>query len=249
MKTHPYYYDRQIERYLIQFTNIFTGFQVKVGIGDREQFASVPITYGSYDKVVASIFSMNTQNKPIRLPMMSTYMTGVEMAPEMYKGVGQEDRYSYLPSGGMLPDDVRVIHRYMPIPYRVTTELFVYSSNQVQQLQILEQILMLFDPTMVIQTSDARFDMTKLSVVELKSITLDEQIPPGADERMIIAHLNFDFVCWISPPIKDKDDFVQKIKLRVGIAGQNMSEQDIIDFFDTEGLKYHTIADATELFK
>lgn len=248
MKTQPYYYGQQIERYLIQFANIFTGFQVKVGLGAREQFASVPIQYGSIDKVVASLHSANTQNKPIRLPMISTNMSNISLASELFKGVGQEDRYSYLPSGGILPDDVRVMHRYMPIPYRLTCEVFVYCSNQVQQLQLLEQILVLFDPTMVMQTSDARHDWTKLTYVELTDIGLEETIPVGADDRMLITRLTFQFPVWISPPAKDKDDFIKRIFIRVGVADETMTPAEIVSFFDGEGLPYHKAIDANELF-
>ncbi len=248
MKTHPYFYGRQIERYLIQFANIFTGFSVKIGSGEQEQLVSVPIMYGSIDKVVASITSGNTQNKPIRLPMMSTYMTGIGLAKEIYQGVGQEDRFSYLPSGGLLPDDVQVLHRYMPIPYKLTCEVYTYSSNQVQQLQILEQILVLFDPTMVIQTSDARFDWTKLTSVELVDVGLEETIPVGAEDRTIITRLQFEFPIWITPPAKSKDDYVKKIYMRIGAVDSEMSNQDIVDYFNGEGILYRKIADADDLF-
>jgi hypothetical protein len=248
MNTQPYFYDKQIERFLIQFANIFTGFQVKVGIGQDEHLITVPIMYGSQDKVVSSIYAGNTQNKPIRLPMMSTYMTGIELAHDMFKGVGQEDRMSYLPSGGMLPDDVKVVRRYMPVPYYLTTEVYVYSSNQHQQLQILEQALMLFDPTLVIQVSDNKFDWTKLTSVELMSISLQETIPQGGEDRTIITQLQFKFPIWISPPAKKMDDFVKRISLRVGAVDGDLSEIDIVNFFNGEGLEYHTVVDADKIF-
>ncbi len=233
MKTQPYFYNRQIERYLIQFANVFTGFQVRVGVGEREQFASVPVMYGSIDKVVASISAGNTQNKPIRLPIISAYMSGIELAPDLYRGVGQEDRFSYLPSGGVLPDDIRVLHRYMPIPYRITCDLYLYSSNQAQQLALLEQIMVLFDPTMTIQTSDARFDWTKLTTVELVSISLDEPFPLGDADRTLVTKLEFNFPVYITPPAKDKrDEFVEKIRIRLRNLDELLANIDVDDFLD-----------------
>lgn len=231
MKTQPYYYNRQIERYLIQFANIFSGFQVKIGTGDREQMVSVPVMYGSLDKVVASIHSGNTQNKPIRLPVISTFMTGIDLASELYRGVGQEDRFSYLPSGGILPNDIKVLHRYMPIPYKLTCEVYTYCSNQVQQLQLLEQLLVLFDPTMVLQTSDSKFDWTKLTSVELTNILLEETIPAGDSDRVIISRLQFEFPIWISPPAKSKNnEFVEQIMIRMNnldeLLQQNQTDID-----------------------
>ncbi len=235
MKAQPYFYTRQIERFLIQFTNIFSGFQVPVGLGVKEQMVSVPIMYGSIDKVVASLYAGATQNKPIRLPVISTHMSGIELAPELYSGVGQTDRFSYLPSGGILPDDIRVFHRYKPIPYVIEAEVNLYSSNQVQQLQLLEQIMVLFDPTMVLQVSDARFDWTKLTVVELKSISLDEPIPTGSDERTILTTMKFSFPIWITPPAKDKrNDFVEKITIRFRDMEDLLNHTNAADFLDAD---------------
>lgn len=248
MQLQPYFYNKQIERWLIQFANIFTGFQVKVGLGKDEHLITTPVMYGSIDKVVASIYSGNTQNKPIRLPMISMNMTGIALAQDMYKGVGQEERFSFLPSGGMLPDDVRVARRYMPIPYLLTVELYVYSSNQHQQLQLLEQIMMMFDPTMIIQTTDNKFDWTKLSSVELKSVELQETVPAGGEERTLVTRFTFEFPIWISPPAKNSDDFVKRIFLRVGAVDGAFEETDIVDFFNGIELKYHKVADANEIF-
>jgi len=247
MKSQPYFYSHQIERYLIQFTNIFSGFTVKVGLGDREQQISVPVMYGSIDKVVASIAAGNTQNKPVRLPVISAFMTGIELAPELYKGVGQEERSSYLPSGGLLPDDIKVIHRYMPIPYTLKTEVFVFVSNQHQQLEILEQLLILFDPTLLIQTNDSKFDWTKLTYVELTAVSLEETIPAGEQERNIFARLSFEFPVWLSPPAKQKTDFIERIYTRVGLS-DDMDPENVLAFFDGTPLDYIKVADAAEIF-
>jgi hypothetical protein len=247
MRQQPYYYSRQIERYLIQFANIFSGFTVKIGTGSREQLITVPVMYGSIDKVVASIQSGNTQNKPIRLPVISALMTGIKMAPELYKGVGQEDRQSYLPSGGLLPDDVKVVYRYMPIPYTVTTEVYVFVSNQQQQLEILEQLLILFDPTLMIQTNDNKFDWTKLTYVELTDIALEETVPAGDQERNILARLSFEFPVWLSPPAKRSSEFIKKILVRVGVT-DDLTQENIVDFFDGIPLNYVTVADADKIF-
>lgn len=248
MNVQPFFYSQQIERYLIQFTNIFTGFQVNVGNGPDKKLITVPAMYGSVDKVVASVYAGNTQNKPIRVPVISTFMTGIAMAPHLFKGTGQETRQSYLPSGGMLPDDVEVIHRYVPIPYTLQADAYILVSNQQMQMQMLEQTLMLFDPTLLIQTNDNTFDWTRLSYVELKSISLEEAFPEGGNERTLMVRLSFEFPIWITPPAKRKDDFVKKIMVRVGVADE-MNPEAVVDFFDGVPLDYITVADADKLFK
>jgi len=108
-------------------------------------------------------------------------------------------------------------------------------------------MLILFDPTLLIQTSDSKFDWTKLSYVELKSIALEETIPAGNEARNIVARLSFSFPVWLTPPAKQKSDFVEKIFVRVGLADE-MNPETIVEFFDGVPLGYIKVADATEIF-
>ena len=177
MAMNYFYYDQQIKKYLTQFMAIFAGMQVSIGkndSSDEEQLISVPIQYGNKDRVVAHILGDHTQNKPLRLPMLSAYVNGINMSPEMRKGVGQTKRQSYLPRGEIFPDGVTTVHQLMPVPYTLSVELAMYASNTDQHFQMMEQILMVFDPTIQIQTSDALFDWTKLTTVTLDGINFDQ---------------------------------------------------------------------------
>ena len=84
-----YYYDQQVKKYILQFMSIFAGMQVSLGTNDRssDELISVPIMYGNRDRVVSWIKGEFTQNKPIRLPMMSAVITGIAMAPERRKAL------------------------------------------------------------------------------------------------------------------------------------------------------------------
>lgn len=223
-----YYYDGQIRKYLLQFCNIFVGLKVKTGNGEcgEPEYISVPIRVGSKDRVVAAIEAGNTQNKPFSIPMMSVSMTGLNMSPNR-KGVGVVDRRVYLPTGGAFPDDLRSVVRVMPIPYVMTVELAIYASNTQQLHQILEQLLVLFDPVLQIQTSDGAFDWTKLVSVELTGINNEENYPPGGDRRIIMWSLNFEMPIYISAPLDVRDEIVRKIIIRVGdMNGFNIDEFD-----------------------
>ena len=61
------------------------------------------------------------------------------------------------------------IERIMPVPYLLKMKLDIWTSNTTQKLQILEQILTLFNPSFEIQSSDNYFDWTSLSTVNLDS--------------------------------------------------------------------------------
>jgi hypothetical protein len=212
-----HFYEGQMKATLLQFCNIFAGLKVSTGKNECGEidFISVPIAVGSRDSVVAALQAGNTQNKPFSLPIMSANMTGLSMAQNR-KGTGVVDRRVYLPTGGVYPNDLRTVVRVMPIPYIMNVDLSIYASNSNQMHQILEQLLMLFDPTLQIQTSDSAFDWTKIATVELVGISNEENFPPGGDRRVIVWSLQFAIPFYISVPVDIKDEMVRKIFIQLG---------------------------------
>lgn len=223
-----FFYEGQLRSYLLQFCNIFAGLKVQTGKGecDVPEFISVPITVGSKDRVVAAINAGNTQNRPFSLPAMAATISALSL-PAIRKGVNTVDRRVFLPQGGVYPQDLRTLVRVMPIPYTMSIDLSIYASNTQQLHQILEQLLMLFDPTLQIQTSDAAADWTKITSVELVGINNEENYPPGGDKRIIMWSLNFSVPIHISAPIDVRDELVRKIIITIGdMKGFQVNEFD-----------------------
>lgn len=219
-----YFYDEQIRRYLLQFANIFVGLTIKTGRGADGQttMIPVPIHYGSVDRTVAYIYSRNTQVAKLPIPMMSFYMAGLDLAPDRRKGIHEMDRRTYLPVGGVFPDDLKTIRRAVPIPYNMNVDLHLYVSNTQQLHQILEQILILFDPTLQIQTTDAPFDWTALTSVELVGMSNEENYPQSTESRAIIWTLSFVIPIWLTPPADIKTSYIDTIKLRITADPANL---------------------------
>lgn len=268
-----YYYDHQVRKYTLQFMAIFTGLQVQVGklkTGNtvaeldptcedpnattdvpeilNERLISVPIHYGYSDRIVASILADNVQTKPIRLPVMSAVIGGIKLSQERMHGQKVERRNTYVPVGGLVPDDIKVVHQYMPIPFDLKMELSIYASNTEQQFQILEQIFMLFDPQLNIQTNDALFDWTRLTQVTLDDVDLNQNYPIGTDRRIIQSTLSFTMPIWISAPADVRRDFIEKIFVRIGaVSDTNASNFDIIAELDGQGIEYELWFDANTI--
>jgi hypothetical protein len=224
-----YYYNEQFKRTITQFSSIFSSLQVTTGKREDGEFhvMEVPVRYGSIDRVVAAATNGFNQNKMMTLPVMSTYLLAVDLAPERRKGVGMTGRKTVLPQGGVYPQDLKVLERYMPIPYDLTFELAIYASNMDQMFQILEQILMVFDPTLQIQTNDSAYDWSRQTNVELTSVQQEENYPIGSEKRMIVWTLNFRMETWISPPMELKAELVSRIVMRFGdISGFTLGEFD-----------------------
>jgi hypothetical protein len=93
----------------------------------------------------------------------------------------------------------------MPTPYNLTVQVDVITSNFDQKLQIMEQILMLFNPSLEIQTTDNFVDWTSLTTVNLENITFSNRtIPVGTESTYDVFSLTFATPIYISPPAKVK---------------------------------------------
>lgn len=229
---------------------IFQGMQVMVGKRDdtEERLISVPIHYGHSDRVVAAILANNTQTTPVRLPVMSAYVNGISIATDRFHGLGTERRNTYTPVGGLVPDDTKVIHQRMPVPYDLDMELAIYVSNTEQHFQILEQIFLLFDPKLNIQSTDGVFDMSRLTQVTLTDVSMDTNYPISTDRRIIQSTLRFNIPVWISAPADVRRDFVEKIFMRIGTvsSSSNTSEEMVADL-DAQDFEYQLIASADDI--
>ncbi len=239
-----FFYDEQIKKYILQFMAVFANMHVKFGKKDDREAAIVPVhlTYGSKDRVVASILSDNTQNKPLRLPALSANMVNIDLATDRFKGQGVERRFNYLPRGGLLPDDITTVEQRMPIPYNLTMELAIFTSNLDEHFQILEQILVLFNPQIDIQKTDDNFDWTRISSVKLLAVNNELNYPSGSERRIIQTSMQFLVEAHLAVPAKIRSDFIKSIQLRVGaVAELTGSGGFALDQLDSTGFDYTEI--------
>lgn len=243
-----YFFEEQIAKFQIQFMSIFKGLVVKTGKRANGEIRTleVPIVYGSKDRVTASIMAQNVQNTALRLPMMSAYMTGIAMAPERYKGLGTSRRLTYLPKGGLFPTDITTVVQLAPIAYMMTMKLSIFTSNMNQHRQVLEQILVFFDPMVQIQKSDDEFDMARITTVELKEISLQEEYPSPEKPRAIVTELSFDVPIYLSVPANVKKEFVEKIYLRLQVLDQGDKFEDFLSELDSFN-DYELVVDGSDI--
>lgn len=225
-----YHYSAQLKSYLRQIALIFNGLQVKTGVGEcgEEEFISVPCVIGSKDRVVAALMAGNTKNRVFSLPTMSLFLQNLTMAPERRKVQAMVDQRVTMKTGGIFPDDLTVVKRAMPVPFNMTVELTIYASNNDQMYQILEQILVLFNPDVQFQKSDAPFDWTKLTKIELIDIANEENYPAATDRRIINWTLTFEVPIYMSVPMGIKDDLVRKVTIQLA-ANSNMTPINEVD--------------------
>jgi hypothetical protein len=215
--TNPYFfYDEQIRRFLLQFTRIFSNFQVEYGRneeGTAHTLVRVPVRYGDSSRQVQTIIQNNSANYMTSVPMMSFYISGFDYdRPRMQEpyfvskiGVRQrtydENTQTYETTQG----NAFTIERLMPVPYKLTLKLDIWTSNTNQKFQLLEQIAVLFNPALEIQSTDNYIDWTSLSVVQLESSQwTSRSVPVGTNDAIDVATLTFSMPIWITSPAKVK---------------------------------------------
>ena len=203
-----YFYDGQIRRYLVQTIRVFSNFVVKYGDGSLHQ---IPVMYGDQDRQVASIVRQNSENVINSAPRIAVYISGLDidrerMGDASYVGkvhIRERDIVDGQYTEGQGKN--YTVERLMPTPFKLTLKVDIWSTSAEQKLQILEQILVLFNPSLELQTTDNYIDWTSLSVLNLSQIVWDSRsVPVGAESPISIATLTIDAPIWISPPVKVK---------------------------------------------
>lgn len=204
-----HFYDGQIRKYLVQMMRLFSNFSYETGDGTKIQ---VPVMYGDITRQVGSILRDNSENKIPTAPRMAIYITGLEMDRDRtsdssyvnkrhVRERAKDDQGNYTDIQGRQ----YTIERLMPTPYRLTVNLDIWTTNTNMKLQIMEQILMLFNPSLDIQTTDNYLDWTSLTTVMLDSVNFSSRsIPVGTESEIDVAQMTFSTPIYISPPAKVK---------------------------------------------
>jgi hypothetical protein len=204
-----HFYDGQIRKYLVQIMRLFSNFSYRTGDDTEKQ---VPVLYGDLTRQVGSILRDNSENKIPSAPRMAVYITGLELdrdrtSDSSYINKRHVRERAKDSNGDYTSEEGRkyTVERLMPTPYRLTVNVDIWSTNTDMKLQIMEQILMLFNPSLDIQTTDNYLDWTSLTTVMLESVNFSSRaIPVGVDSEIDVGQMTFSTPIYISPPAKVK---------------------------------------------
>jgi len=236
-----FFYDEQLRRFLLQFARIFSNFDVEYGRneeGTDHTLVRVPVKYGDWSRQAQTILQNNSASTMTSTPQMTFYITGLDYdRPRMQEpyyvskiNVRQRTYDEATDSYETTQGNAFTIDRLMPVPYTLTINLDIWTSNTNQKMQILEQILVLFNPALEIQSTDNYIDWTSLTVCELKSTKWSSRtVPVGTDNPIDIATLTFTVPIWISSPAKVK---------KLGVV-----ERIVANIFDAQGDASNAILD------
>ena len=228
-----FFYDEQIRRFLLQFARIFSNFQVEYGrneMGKNDTLIRVPVRYGDASRQAQTIIQQNSANELPSTPLMTFYITDFKYdRPRIQDptfigtiNVRQRTYDSMTDSYEQTQGNAFTIDRLMPVPFEATINLDIWTSNTNQKMQLLEQILVLFNPALEIQSTDNYIDWTSLSVLYLDDVNWSSRsIPVGTENPIDICTLRFKLPMWLSSPAKVK---------KLGVV-----ERIIMSVFDADG--------------
>ena len=221
-----HFYDGQIRKFLTQFIRVLSNFNIEVGKGadGTVQLKQVLCVYGDVTRQVANILKQNSENSLVYAPKIAAYITGLEYDRERMQNpyhiekqhLKQRDRNA----DGTYNENLGAgytIEKVMPSPFRLQVQADIFTTNTDMKLQIMEQILYLFNPDFEIQKSDNYIDWTSLSYIELTGTTFSSRtIPIGTETEIDVASMTFSMPIWLSPPVKvSKLGVIEKIIMSV----------------------------------
>ena len=212
-KNLDYWYDEQIKRYLIQIIRIFSNFKVREYTKSGASYNRVPARYGDASRMVANILRNNSENVINSAPFISVTIQSIQpardrIAEPFFVDTNQIAEREYDTETGTYSSaqgNLYSTQRYMPVPYNLTINVDIWTTNTDTKLQVMEQIFVLFNPSIQLQSNSNPLDWTSVFEVELTDIAWSSRsVPAGVDENLDISTLTFAIPIWISPPAKVK---------------------------------------------
>lgn len=138
------FYWGTIRKCIIAFGNLFNNIEIErlTSTGNIQKTIKVPLAYAPRQKFLARIDQLpvaEERNVQVVLPRMSFELMRVEYDPSRKLASTQQNRY-VTGSNNILTT------QYVPVPYNIYINLYVYSKNSDDALQVVEQILPYFNP-------------------------------------------------------------------------------------------------------
>lgn len=138
------FYWGTIRKSIVAFGNLFNNIHIDRlnSSGEVVQTIKVPLSYAPRQKFLARISALpnpGEANFQTVVPRMAFEMLGVEYDPSRRVSLVQQNR-------AVNNTTTTLNAQYAPSPYNISVNLYAYTKNQDDGLQIIEQILPYFNP-------------------------------------------------------------------------------------------------------
>ena len=181
-----HFYNESTRRMVSVFGSIFNDMEVvkKDGSGKILQKIKVPLGYAPRTKVLARLNEQTTgPNIALKLPRMSFEISSMEY--DSNARVSKHKNYTKVVTG----DTLQLNKLGAPAVYKVGFELNLLAKTQDEALQILEQILPMFQPEYTVTIKDIpSMDITTDTPIVLESVTMNDDYEGDLITRRAIVY-------------------------------------------------------------
>jgi hypothetical protein len=207
-----YHYHEIIRKTIIGFGTLFNDIHIKHKNSSDGVISdlSVPLSYGPSQKFLARLDQQANLNKPVQitLPRMSFEMTSIDYDPTRKSGITQSFK--------AVDANNNMKKVYMPVPYNIGFELSVLSKLNDDCLQIVEQILPYFQPSLNITIDLVESIGEKRDIpIVLNSVSFqDDYEGDFSTRRALIYTFQFTAKTYLFGPIADSSDgLIRKVQV------------------------------------
>ena len=201
-----YSYHEIIKKTVVGFGTLFNNIELRRVTSGKTEVMKVPLAYGPRQKFLQRLnqVGLNKNTTQITLPRISFEIQGFN-----YDATRKVSPTQYIRN---TQADGKEFKSFMPIPYNLNFELAIMAKNQDDGLQILEQILPVFQPSFnitlnLVPTMDEKKDYP----VTLVSIDYEDVYEGDYDTRRTLVYtLQFVAKTYLYGPVQDKSGEVIK---------------------------------------
>tara|TARA_B100000287_G_scaffold261961_1_gene246517 strand:+ start:1965 stop:2762 length:798 start_codon:yes stop_codon:yes gene_type:complete len=203
-----YTYNEIIRKTVVGFGTLFNNIEVRRVSGSKTEVMKVPLAYGPKQKFLARLRAVGDLSSKdatqITLPRISFEMQGISYDPTRKLSPTQFIRYT--------ADDGKTNKSFMPVPYNINFELGILAKNQDDALQIVEQILPVFQPSFNITLNLVpAIGEKKDYPVTLTSVDYEDVYEGDYDTRRTLVYtLQFIAKTYLYGPVSDVSSEVIK---------------------------------------
>lgn len=205
-----HFYHQTTKSFIVAFGSLFNNISIEKyhADGSKAQTYEVPIDFAPKNKWLTMISERpdyTTNQVQMTLPRLSFEITS--MRPNMSRKIGFNGTYSmgHLNAGG----STKI---YNPVPYDLTVNLYAITKDNEDMLQIIEQIIPFFQPTLVLNINLLpEFNIFKDIPISLMSVDTEDSYNGSVeDQRFINTTFTFNVPLYYFGPIADKSSIIKE---------------------------------------
>lgn len=214
--TDQYFYHGSIRKLIVAFGELFSGMRIvkRDADGSKDQIVQVPIQYGPRHKWLTLL---NTDPDRVNNVGLITPMLAFEITDYKYDAARKVGAQGSHVLGTIGTQRAKVFN---PIPYDVYINLYSLAKSQEDSLQILEQILPYFAPSMTVNIEILdQFNVMKDIPLVLQNVTVDDRYEGDMNSFRMVEQ-TFSFVAQLDlfGPIIKSDKIIKETKVSLDTA-------------------------------